>query len=131
MPSARLLPFATVGTGIPLWVSVPGAVVVLAVAARACAHRSLCAAGWVVTNVTRQLDVITSHIHTHQGALDRLPGEQRAMIEEASATVRHVRRAVPVAFGPTRRPTTPPHCSGPGAARARPSAGGHLPPCRQ
>jgi len=51
----------------------------------------------------RQLDVITSHIHTHQGALDRLPGEQRAMIEEASATVRHVRRAVPVAFGPTRR----------------------------
>jgi hypothetical protein len=61
------------------------------------------AADWVVANVTRQLDVITSHIHTHQGALDRLPGEQRAMIEEASATVRHVRRAVPVAFGPTRR----------------------------
>ena len=61
------------------------------------------AANWVVANVTRQLDVITSHIHTHQGALDRLPGEQRAKIEEASATVRHVRRAVPVAFGPTRR----------------------------
>ena len=61
------------------------------------------AADWVVANVTRQLDVITSHIHTHQGALDRLPGEQRAIIEEASATVRHVRRAVPVAFGPTRR----------------------------
>ena len=61
------------------------------------------AADWVVANITRQLDVITSHIHTHQGALDRLPGEQRAMIEEASATVRHVRRAVPVAFGPTRR----------------------------
>jgi len=61
------------------------------------------AADWVVANVTRQLDVITSHIHTHQGVLDRLPGEQRAMIEEASATVRHVRRAVPVAFGPTRR----------------------------
>ncbi len=60
------------------------------------------AADWVVANVTRQLDVITSHI-PHQGALDRLPGEQRAMIEEASATVRHVRRAVPVAFGPTRR----------------------------
>jgi hypothetical protein len=61
------------------------------------------AADWVVANVTRQLDVITSHIHTHQGALDRLPGEQRAKIEEASAAVRHVRRAVPVAFGPTRR----------------------------
>ena len=61
------------------------------------------AANWVVANVTRQLDVITSHIHTHQGALGRLPGEQRAKIEEASATVRHVRRAVPVAFGPTRR----------------------------
>ena len=67
------------------------------------ATRAARAAHWVVANVTRQLDVITGHIHTHQGALDRLPGEQRAKIEEASATVRHVRRAVPVAFGPTRR----------------------------
>ncbi len=61
------------------------------------------AADWVVANVTRQLDIITSHIRTHQEALGRLPGEQRAILEEASATVRRARRAVPVAFGPTRR----------------------------
>ncbi len=61
------------------------------------------AADWVAGNVTRQLDVITGHIRTHEAALDHLPAEQRAVLEEASATLRRARRMVPVTLGPTRR----------------------------
>ena len=61
------------------------------------------AADWVVENVTRQLDVITGHIRTHEAALGHLPAEQRAVLQEASATLRRARRLVPVTLGPTRR----------------------------
>lgn len=65
------------------------------------------AAGWAVDNVTRQIDVITHHIRTHEAALDRLPAEQRTALDEAAATLRRARRAVPLAFGPTRRTEQP------------------------
>ena len=65
------------------------------------------AADWAAENVTRQLDIITSHIRTHEAALDHLPAEQRAVLEEASATVRRARRLVPVTLGPTRRKDQP------------------------
>ena len=65
------------------------------------------AAGWAAENVTRQLDIITSHIRTHEAALDHLPAEQRAVLEEASATVRRARRLVPVTLGPARRKDQP------------------------
>ncbi len=65
------------------------------------------AADWAVENVTRQLDVIAGHIRTHEAALDRLPTEQRAVVQEAAATLRRARRAVPVALGPTRRNDQP------------------------
>ena len=57
------------------------------------------AADWAAENVTRQLEIITSHIRTHEAALDHLPAEQRAVLEEASATVRRARRLVPVTLG--------------------------------
>ena len=65
------------------------------------------AADWAAENVTRQLDIITSHIRTHEAALDHLPAEQRAVLEDASATVRRARRLVPVTLGPTRRKDQP------------------------
>ena len=61
------------------------------------------AADWVAGNVTRQLDVITGHIRTHEAAPGHLPADQRAVLEEASATLRRARRLVPVTLGPTRR----------------------------
>ncbi|MGB6581669.1 MAG: site-specific integrase, partial [Streptosporangiaceae bacterium] len=65
------------------------------------------AADWAAENVTRQLDIITSHIRTHEAALDHLPAGQRAVLEEASAAVRRARRLVPVTLGPTRRKDQP------------------------
>jgi len=57
------------------------------------------AADWVIDNVTRQLEVIVGHIRTHEQLLERLPDNQRRLVEDASATVRKVRQSVPVAFG--------------------------------
>lgn len=57
------------------------------------------AADWVIAGVTRQLEVITEHIRTHEQRLDSLPEGERALIRDASATVRKARQAVPVAFG--------------------------------
>lgn len=57
------------------------------------------AADWVVANVTGQLEVIANHIAHHQAALERLPARERAVINDATATVRKARQAVPVAFG--------------------------------
>jgi hypothetical protein len=57
------------------------------------------AADWAVAAVTRQLEVITGHVSTHEQLLQRLPAAERALIEDASATVRKARRSVPVAFG--------------------------------
>jgi len=72
-----------------------------------------------------------------KGCSTGCPGEQRAMIEEA---LRHCAPRPPRSPGrlrahPQTRPAVTDNyrrtASGPGAARARPSAGGHLPPCRQ
>jgi hypothetical protein len=57
---------------------------------------------WVIDNVTRQLEVIVDHIHTHEQLLDRLSDKQRRLVENASATVRKARQSVPVAFGRRR-----------------------------
>ena len=56
------------------------------------------AAGWVIANVTTQLEVIVNHVRHHQAVLERLPAGERAMIDQASATLRTARRAVPVAI---------------------------------
>ncbi len=56
-------------------------------------------ADWVITNVTRQLEVIAEHIHTHETLLAELPEAERARVEETSTTLRKARQAVPVAFG--------------------------------
>jgi len=60
------------------------------------------AAEWAVEHVTRQLKVITSHIATHESLLARLGSDERAVIENASATLRKARQSVPVAFGKRR-----------------------------
>ena len=57
------------------------------------------AAEWIVANVTGQLEVVTGHIHHHEAMLQRLPADERVLIEEASRTVQKVRQSVPVAFG--------------------------------
>jgi hypothetical protein len=49
--------------------------------------------------VTRQLDVIAGHIRTHEELLESLPDAERALIQDASATVCKARQSVPVAFG--------------------------------
>jgi len=60
------------------------------------------AAEWVVANVSGQLEVIVGHIRHHEALLKRLPAAERAVIEQASATVRKARQSVPVAFGRRR-----------------------------
>lgn len=60
------------------------------------------AAEWAVEHVGRQLEVIVGHIRTHEAVLDRLAGEERAVIEAASVTLRKARQSVPVAFGRRR-----------------------------
>lgn len=60
------------------------------------------AAPWTVEHVTRQLEVIAGHVRTHEALLGCLGGDERAVIEDASATLRKARQSVPVAFGPRR-----------------------------
>lgn len=60
------------------------------------------AADWTIEHVGRQLKVIVGHIHTHEALLDRLARDERAVIEDASATLRKARQSVPVAFGRRR-----------------------------
>jgi hypothetical protein len=50
-------------------------------------------------HLTSYLRVIVEHIRTHEQLLDGLPAEQRASIDDASATLRKARQSVPVAFG--------------------------------
>jgi integrase len=57
------------------------------------------AAEWVVENVARQLEVIRGHVRHHEEILEQLPVDQRALVEDASVTVRKARQSVPVAFG--------------------------------
>lgn len=61
------------------------------------------AADWAVEHVARQLDVIASHICTHEALLDHLAADERAAIADASLTLRKARQSVPVAFR-RRRP---------------------------
>jgi integrase len=57
------------------------------------------AAEWAVEHVSRQIDVIAGHVRAHEALLGALPGDERALIEQASATLRKARQCVPVAFG--------------------------------
>jgi integrase len=57
------------------------------------------AAEWVVANVTGQLEVIVGHVRRHEAFLERLGSTERAAVDQASATLRKARQAVPVAFG--------------------------------
>ena len=52
--------------------------------------------------MTRQLDVIAEHVRTHEELLESLPDAERALIQDASATVCKARQSVPVAFGMRR-----------------------------
>jgi len=52
-----------------------------------------------VEHVSRQIDVIAGHVRAHEALLGALPGDERALIEQASATLRKARQCVPVAFG--------------------------------
>ncbi len=60
------------------------------------------AADWAVAHVVRQLEVIVDHVRTHEKLLGDLADDERAAIEEASATLRKARQSVPVAFGRRR-----------------------------
>ncbi len=60
------------------------------------------AADWAAEHVARQLEVIVGHIHIHEALLGDLACDERAAIEDASATLRRARRSVPVAFGRRR-----------------------------
>ena len=57
------------------------------------------AADWVTDAVARQLEIITSHVRTHEQLLQSLPDDERELIRDATATVRKTRQSVPVAFG--------------------------------
>ena len=57
------------------------------------------ATDWAVEHVSRQLEVVVGHIRTHEALLGHLPGTERAVIDDASATLRKARQSVPVAFG--------------------------------
>lgn len=60
------------------------------------------AADWAVAHVVRQIEIVVSHISTHERLLERLAGPERAAIKEASVTLRKARQSVPVAFGRRR-----------------------------
>lgn len=68
-------------------------------------HEAMLAAGaadWAVAHVARQIEVIVGHVRSHEALLDRLPGDERATIDDASAALRKARQSVPVAFGRRR-----------------------------
>jgi integrase len=60
------------------------------------------AAGWAVEHVGHQIEVIAGHVRVHEDLLNRLPDDDRALVEEASTTLRKARQSVPVAFGRRR-----------------------------
>ncbi|HTW06619.1 MAG TPA: site-specific integrase [Acidimicrobiales bacterium] len=60
------------------------------------------ATDWAVEHVSRQLEVIVGHVRVHESLLERLGDDERALVEEASATLRKARQSVPVAFGRRR-----------------------------
>jgi hypothetical protein len=63
------------------------------------------AADWATDGVSRQIDVIVGHIQVHEQLLTSLPDDERAVIQDASTTVRKTRQSIPVALG-HRRPET-------------------------
>ena len=60
------------------------------------------ATDWAVEHVSRQLEVIVGHVRVHESLLERLGDDERALVEEASATLKKARQSVPVAFGRRR-----------------------------
>jgi hypothetical protein len=60
------------------------------------------AADWAAEHVTRQLDIIVGHLHTHETRLEQLPGDERTAIDDATTILRKARQSVPVAFGRRR-----------------------------
>jgi hypothetical protein len=60
------------------------------------------ATDWAVEHVSRQLEVIMGHVRVHESLLERLADDERALVEEASTTLRKARQSVPVAFGRRR-----------------------------
>jgi Phage integrase family len=57
------------------------------------------ATGWAVDHVSRQVEVISGHVRAHEALLGQLADDERALVEEASATLRKARQSVPVVFG--------------------------------
>jgi hypothetical protein len=53
------------------------------------------ATDWAVEHVSRQLEVIVGHVRVHESVLGRLGDEERALVEEASATLKQARQSVP------------------------------------
>ncbi|MDA8286343.1 MAG: site-specific integrase [Actinomycetota bacterium] len=60
------------------------------------------ATDWAADHLSRQLEVIVGHVRVHEATLADLAAQERAVIEDASATLRKVRQSVPVAFGRRR-----------------------------
>jgi hypothetical protein len=54
---------------------------------------------WAINQVSCQLDVVTGHVRVHEALLESLAGDERALIEEASTTLRKARQSVPALFG--------------------------------
>lgn len=57
------------------------------------------AADWATDGLSRQIDVIAGHIRVHEQLLASLPSDERAVIQDASTTLRKARQSIPVAFG--------------------------------
>ena len=106
-PAGRPAPSATSAPAVPTSRPTPRSCPNCAATATTYDEReAMLAAGvadWAVDGVSRQLDVIVGHIRHHEQSLDRLPVEQRALVEDASVTVRKARQSVPVAFGRRHR----------------------------
>ena len=62
------------------------------------------ATDWAVDHVSRQVEVISGHVRAHEALLGQLGDDERALVEEASVTLRKARQSVPVVFG--RRKTS-------------------------
>jgi hypothetical protein len=56
-------------------------------------------ADWVIDGVSRQLEIIVEHVRTHEELLKALREDERALIQDASTTIRKARQSVPIAFG--------------------------------
>jgi hypothetical protein len=57
------------------------------------------ATDWAVDHVSRQVEVIAGHVRAHEALLEHLADDERALVEEASVTLRRARQSVPVVLG--------------------------------